>query len=60
MNHGEDQMIYRAFHNNLCYELDVNISGVSPMVCDPPPKVYNDVPVRKALEQALESFKFLK
>lgn len=58
---AEDQMLYRAFHNNLCYELDINISGVNPMVYDAPrPKVYNDVPVRKALDQTLQSFKFLK
>lgn len=60
MSHGEDQTIYRAFHNDLCYELDINTSGVSPMVYDPPPKMYNGVPVQKALQQTLESFKFLK
>lgn len=61
MSHGEDQMIYRAFHNNLCYELDINISSVNPMVYDPPrPKMYNQAPVNKALAQTLQSFKFLK
>jgi hypothetical protein len=60
-SHGENQMIYRAFHNNLCYELDINISGVSPMAYDPPrPKMYNGVPVLKALQQTLQSFRFLE
>jgi hypothetical protein len=60
-SHGENQMVYRAFHNNVCYELDINTSGVNPRVYDPPrPKMYNQAPVNKALEQTLQSFKFLK
>jgi hypothetical protein len=54
-------MVYRAFHNNVCYELDINTSGVNPRVYDPPrPKMYNQAPVNKALEHTLQSFKFLK
>jgi hypothetical protein len=57
---AEDQMLYRAFHNNLCYELVINSGGVNPMVYDAPrPKMYDQRPVNKALKQALQSFKFL-
>ena len=58
---AEDQMLYRAFHNDVCYELGINTSGVNPMVYDPPrPKMYDQAPVNKALQQTLQSFDFLK
>jgi hypothetical protein len=58
---AEDQRLYRAFHNNVCYELDINTSSVNPMMYDPPrPKMYDQAPVNKALQQTLQSFKFLK
>ena len=58
-SHGDDSFIYRTFQNHQCYELDINISGVSPMVYDPPrPKYFNVEAVQKALEQPLHSFKF--
>ncbi len=56
-----DQQVYRTFHNGVCYELGINLSGVNPMQYDPPyPKYYDVEKVQSPLRQVLESFRFLK
>jgi hypothetical protein len=61
MGHSLDGKIYRAFRNQTCYELDINIAAFNPEYYDPPrPKYFNQAPVRKALQQVLATFKFLK
>jgi len=61
MGHSMDQQVYRAFHNNLCYELGINISAVARTVYDPPePKSFSQKAVEKPLRQTLRTFQFLK
>jgi hypothetical protein len=56
-----DAYVYRAFHQNKCYELDLRIALSSPALYDSGNVRTIDLrQVRKPLDQALKSFRFLK
>lgn len=59
--HSLDGYVYRDFHNDKCYELDVRIAVTNPALFDPGTVRRIDLErVRKPLDQALKSFRFLK
>lgn len=60
MNHSNDMAVHRAFHNGLCYELDINISGINPKVYPDPPKYFDVKAVERPLRQTLNTFQFLR
>ncbi len=56
-----DAYIYRSFHKNRCYELDIRMAVSNPALFDPgtiKPVDLNEV--RKPLDKVLRSFRFLK
>lgn len=56
-----DGYVYRAFHRNKCYELDIRIAYSNAAYADPGVmKQFDYETVRRSLKQVLNTFKFLK
>jgi hypothetical protein len=56
-----DGYVYRSFHRNKCYELDVRIAFSNPANADPATmKTFDLKTVHDRLKQVLDTFKFVK
>lgn len=61
MGHQTNARAYRAFHDDRCFELDVVVNSLTGTGYDAGTlKEFDTAPVRKALSETLESFKFAK
>jgi hypothetical protein len=61
MGHQSDARAYRAFHNDRCFELDVVVNALTGTGYDAGTlKEFDTAPVKKALSETLESFRFVK
>jgi hypothetical protein len=53
--------VYRSFHRQTCYELDIRIAYSNPGNYDPGAiKIFDSEQVRQKLTEVLHTFKFLK
>ncbi len=52
--------VYRTFHHGRCYELGTLITGINGRVVEPPVKDSDPAPLKKALDQPVLTFRFLK
>jgi hypothetical protein len=56
-----DGYVYRTFHRDKCYELDVRIAYSNPGIADPGTIKYFDLKaVHRRLKRVLDTFKFVK
>jgi len=56
-----DGYVYRSFHENECYELDIRIASSNPAYADPGTmKNFSSKLVHHRLKQVLDTFKFIK
>lgn len=54
-----DGYVYRTFHRNRCYELDIRIAYANPAYADPGTmKNFDRTAVRRALTEVLNTFRF--
>lgn len=63
MSHYLDGHVYRAFHRNTCYQLSIRIATTNGSVLAQPVENFsaqNEAKVMRQLNQALDSFRFLK
>ena len=63
MGHGSSVDLYRAFHNQKCFELSVSQTGVNPNMSDPPMKALTPAQQKKldqTMSDILHSFRFEK
>ena len=61
--HSKDTELYRAFHNQRCFELSVSQTGSNPMISDPPLKTLTPAQQKKldeTMSDILHSFRFTK
>ena len=56
-----DGYVYRSFHGNKCYELDIRIAFSNPAYSDPGTiKNFDLKAVHRRLKQVLDTFEFAK
>jgi hypothetical protein len=59
LGHGEGGPTYRAFHQNVCFEIAVGIAETSARAGEPGIKQFNDKKLNEILDEMVHTFRFI-